>query len=46
MLAIAALVVGVLACSFSASTASIDNAWMARDYDGQQPATVFAQRRC
>jgi len=43
MLAVAALVLGVLACSFSASTASIENAWMARDYDGQQPTTVFAQ---
>ena len=46
MLAVATLVLGVFACSFSASTANIDNAWMARDYDGQQPATVFAQRRC
>jgi len=43
MLAVAALVLGVLACSFSASTAGIENAWMARDYDGQQPTTVFAQ---
>ena len=43
MLAVAALVLGVFACSFGASTANISNAWMARDYDGQQPTTVFAQ---
>jgi len=43
ILAVAALVLGVLACSFSASTANIDNAWTARDYEGQQPTTVFAQ---
>jgi hypothetical protein len=31
-----------IACSFSASTANIKEAWMARDYEGDQPTTVFA----
>lgn len=33
----------ILACSFSASTANIRDAKMARDYDGNNPTTVFNQ---
>jgi hypothetical protein len=33
----------ILACSFSASTANIEDAYMARDYDGEEPTTTFAQ---
>jgi hypothetical protein len=42
-LAISALLIAVLACSFSASTANIQNAKMARDYDGNEPTNVFTQ---
>ena len=40
--AIAMVVLSILACGFSASTANIKDARMARDYDGNQPTTVFA----
>lgn len=40
--AIAMLVMATLACDFSASTANIKDAKLARDYDGTQPTTVFA----
>ena len=40
--AIAMVMLATLACSFSASTANIKDAKMARDYDGTQPTTVFA----
>jgi hypothetical protein len=42
-LAISALLLMMLACSFSASTANIRAAKMARDYDGNDPTTTFAQ---
>jgi hypothetical protein len=42
-LAISTLLLALLACSFSASTAKISDAKMARDYDGSDPTTVFAQ---
>jgi len=44
-LAIAALTLlaTLLSCSFSASTANIDDAWMAADEEGTQRTTVFAQ---
>ena len=32
-----------LACNFAASTASVSDAYMARDEDGDDPTTVFAQ---
>ena len=35
------LFLSVLACGFSASTAGLQNARMARDYDGTDPTTVF-----
>ena len=35
------LFIAILACGFSASTANISNARMARDYDGTEPATIF-----
>ena len=38
---IAMVVLSILACS--ASTANIKDAQMARDYDGNEPTTVFAQ---
>jgi hypothetical protein len=37
------LVLTVLACSFNASTANISDAKLAKDPDGAQPATTFAQ---
>lgn len=40
--AVAAVVVAMLACGFSASTANIKDAKVARDYDGTQPTTEFA----
>ena len=40
--AIAMVVLAMLACSFSASTASIKSAQMYRDPDGNEPTTVFA----
>ncbi len=36
------LLLAILACSFSASTASITNAKMARDNEGKDPTTVFS----
>lgn len=36
------LALAVLACSFSASTANLENARMARDQDGNQPTDVFS----
>jgi hypothetical protein len=42
-LAISSLLLVTLACSFSASTANIQEAKMARDYDGNDPTTTFAQ---
>jgi hypothetical protein len=39
--AVAMVVLVMLACSFSASTANIKDAQMALDYDGNQPTTVF-----
>jgi hypothetical protein len=42
-LALAALLLSVLACSFNVSTANIQEAVMARDYDGNDPTTVFDQ---
>jgi hypothetical protein len=38
-----ALLLAVLACSFNASTANIQSAKMARDYDGTDPTMVFDQ---
>jgi hypothetical protein len=43
LLALAALILSVLACEFSASTAKISDAWMSTDEDGAQRVTVFAQ---
>jgi hypothetical protein len=40
---LSALLLVLLACSFSASTAKIQSAKMARDYDGNQPTTIFSQ---
>jgi hypothetical protein len=37
------LMLSSLACGFSASTANIKDAWTSRDYDGNEPTTVFAQ---
>ncbi|HFD39519.1 MAG TPA: hypothetical protein ENJ31_06685 [Anaerolineae bacterium] len=41
-LAAAVVILAMLACSFSASTANIQNARMARDEAGNDPTTVFA----
>ncbi len=38
-----ALLVSVLACGGSFSTANISNAWMATDAEGNNPTTVFSQ---
>jgi hypothetical protein len=43
LLAAATLLGAMLACSFSASTANIDEAWMARDEAGGLRTDVFAQ---
>ena len=43
LLTVGMLLVVSLACSFSASTANIDEAWMARDEAGEQKTDVFAQ---
>ncbi len=43
LLAVGAMFVVPLACSFSASTANIDEVWMARDEAGEQRTEVFAQ---
>ena len=40
--AIALVMLTILACGFSVSTANIKDAKMARDYDGNQSTTVFA----
>ena len=40
--AVAVVIFAMLACSFSASTANIQNARMARDEAGNDPTTVFA----
>jgi len=37
------LLATTLACSFNASTANIQNARMARDYDGNEPIQVFTE---
>jgi len=42
-LAISSLLLVMVACSFSASTANIKDVKMARDYDGNDPTTTFAQ---
>ncbi|MBN1149154.1 MAG: hypothetical protein JXA78_17980 [Anaerolineales bacterium] len=42
MAAILALLLAALACNFSASTANISDAWMARDEAGTERTTVFA----
>lgn len=39
---LAVLILAGLACSFSASTANISEATLARDEEGQQPTTVFS----
>jgi len=43
LFAILALVLSSLACEFNASTANIPDAYMARDNQGADPTTVFAQ---
>ena len=43
LLSIVVLVAASLACNFSASTASINAAFMAHDQEGTQPTEVFAQ---
>jgi hypothetical protein len=40
-LATITLVAVMLACGFSVSTANIEDAWMARDYEGEQRTTTF-----
>lgn len=42
-LVISLLILSILACDFSASTANIADATLAKDYDGTQPATTFTQ---
>jgi len=42
-LAVLALVLATLACEFNASTANISDAFMARDNQGADRTTVFAQ---
>ena len=42
-LALSVILLTMLACQFSASTANIADAKMAKDAEGQQPTTVFAQ---
>lgn len=41
-MAAAALILASLACSISASTANIKDAYLAADPDGEQPTTVFS----
>ena len=41
-LALAVVILAIIACDFSASTANIADAQMARDSEGAQPITVFA----
>ena len=38
-----ALLLATLACNFSASTANIDDAWLAHDKAGEQPTKIFFQ---
>ena len=42
-LALLVLILSALACEFSASTASISDAWMSSDEEGTQRITAFAQ---
>lgn len=42
-LAISTLLLAVLACSFNVSTAKIESAITARDYEGTDPTNVFDQ---
>ncbi len=42
LIVLVGLLFAALACSFSASTANIKQAFMARDPDGQQQTTVFS----
>lgn len=42
LVVIFALIGTALACGFSASTANISEATLARDYEGSQPTTTFA----
>ena len=39
--AVAVVLAAMLACGFSVSTANLEGATMARDYDGTQPTTIF-----
>jgi hypothetical protein len=39
---VVALLAAMIACGFSASTARLSNAFMARDPEGDEPTTVFA----
>lgn len=41
--AVLMVMLSMFACSFSASTANIKEATMAKDADGNEPATVFGQ---
>lgn len=41
--AILFLIVAILACDFSASTANISDAKMTKDYDGTLPTSVYSQ---
>ena len=43
VLAVAVLLAASLACEFSASTANIKEAWMAKDEAGEQKSEVFVQ---
>jgi hypothetical protein len=38
-----ALLLASLACSFSASTANINDAWLSHDADGEQPTIIYSQ---
>lgn len=40
---LAAFLLAALACEFSASTAKIEDAWLAHDQAGEQPTIIFAQ---
>jgi hypothetical protein len=43
LFAVIALIISVLACGGSISTANVNKAWMATDEDGKNPTTVFSQ---
>ena len=43
LLAVILIMVSVLACGGSISTANISKAWMATDEDGNNPTTAFSQ---